>query len=80
MHNPDPKKYAIVQRKGELILVDKQIVKWRRRKRKERLKAQDDLQALKVKENLFTGSTERLKPISDPMPNLFSDEEDLKDV
>jgi hypothetical protein len=48
LDNPNPKKYVIKIRRGKAILVDKQILRWRKRRKKaaqtEAAKALEEIQ------------------------------------
>lgn len=68
MFNPDPKKYVIRRRKNRFILVDKQVIRWQKERRKQEaalLEPEDKPQL-----NLFQDDTESEDT---PIKSLFVD-------
>ena len=59
MHNPDPKKFVIRVRRGKAILVDRQILRWRKKRKKELAAKNVDKVAESghVKEDVYTRET-----------------------
>lgn len=87
MHNPDPKRYVIRIRRGEPVLVDRQILRWRKHRypKSEAKETYKDfrtrkyLERRKSLERLLEGSQTKDEPADSTLvaklPNLFSDEE-----
>lgn len=47
--NPDPKRYVIKVRRGKPILVDKQILRWRKKRKKDLAEVLEAVQTLECK-------------------------------